>query len=50
VGGGCGTLKGGRHIRYELNTPFMNAGLTILDKLGVHVDKIGDSTGRLVDL
>ncbi len=51
VGGGCGTLqKGGRHIRYQLHTPFMNAGLTLLDKLGVQVDKIGDSTGKLVDL
>jgi hypothetical protein len=51
VGGGCGTLpKGGRHIRYEMHTPFMNAGLTLLDKLGVQVDKIGDSTGKLVDL
>jgi hypothetical protein len=50
VGGGCGTLKGGRHIRYELNTPFMNAGLTLLDKMGVRVDKIGDSTGQLADL
>jgi hypothetical protein len=50
VGGGCGTMKGGRHIRYELNTPFMNAGLTLLDKLGVSVEKIGDSNGLLKDL
>jgi hypothetical protein len=48
--GGGGNIKGGRHIRYELNTPFMNAGLTLLDKIGVNVDKIGDSTGRLTDL
>lgn len=47
----CGTLqKGGRHNRYQMHTPFMNAGLTLLDKLGVQVDKIGDSTGKLVDL
>lgn len=50
VGGGCGTLKGGRHLRYELNTPFMNAGLALLDKVGVHVDEIADSNGRLTDL
>jgi hypothetical protein len=51
LGGGCGTMpKGGRHIRYEMHTPFMNAGLTLLDKLGVQVDKIGDSTGKLADL
>ena len=50
VGGGCGQLKGGRHIRYPLNTPFMNLGLTLLDKVGVQVDKIGDSTGLLTGL
>lgn len=51
VGGGCGTLrKGGRYIRYKQDTPFMNAGLTLLDKLGVQVDKIGDSTGMLEEL
>ena len=50
AGGGAGQIKGGRHLRYELNTPFMNLGLTLLDKVGVHVDKIADSTGRLTDL
>ena len=50
VGGGCGKMKGGRHLKYELNTPFMNAGLSILDKVGVDVDKVGDSTGRLTEL
>ncbi len=51
VGGGCGTLrKGGRHIRYQPDTPFMNAGLTLLDKLGVQAEKIGDSTGTLEEL
>lgn len=50
AGGGAGRIKGGRHLQYELNTPFMNLGLTLLDKVGVHVDKIADSTGRLNDL
>ena len=50
AGGGAGQLKGGRHLRYDLNTPFMNLGLTLLDKVGVHVDAIADSTGRLTDL
>ena len=50
VGGGCGMLKGGRYLKYELDTPFMNFGLTLLDKLGVHLDQIGDSTGRVADL
>jgi hypothetical protein len=50
VGGGCGQLQGGRHLKYELNTPFMNLGVTLLDKLGVRVDSIADSTGRLANL
>ena len=37
-------------MKYELNTPFMNLGVTLLDKVGVHVDRISDSTGRLADL
>ncbi len=50
VGGGCGKLEGGRHMKYDINTPFMNLGLTLLDKVGVHLDRISDSTGRLTDL
>jgi hypothetical protein len=47
VGGGCGQLKGNRHVKATFDTPFMNLGLTLLEKVGVEVDTIGDSTGRL---
>jgi hypothetical protein len=47
VGGGCGQLKGNRHVKATFDTPFMNLGLTLLEKVGVDVDTIGDSTGRL---
>ena len=50
MGGGCGELEGGRHMSYAMHTPFMNLGVTLLDKVGVHVDSIADSTGRLTDL
>ena len=50
VGGGCGQLAGGRHVQYDLHTPFMNLGVTLLEKVGVHVDQVTDSTGRLADL
>ena len=50
VGAACGQLKGGRHIKYAMDTPFMNLGLSLLDKVGVNVDQISDSTGRLSDL
>ena len=50
VGGGCGQLKGGRHLSYKMDTPTMNLGLSLLDKVGVELDHMADSTGRLTDL
>jgi hypothetical protein len=49
AGGRSAQLKGGRHIRYPKETPLANLHLTLLDKLGVRLDRIGDSTGRLDD-
>jgi hypothetical protein len=46
AGGGAG-LKGGRHVKYDTQTPMANLLLTLLDKAGVQIDRIGDSTGRL---
>jgi hypothetical protein len=46
AGGGAGTLKGGRHLRFK-NMPLANLHLTLLDQFGVHWDRIGDSTGRI---
>jgi hypothetical protein len=42
-----GRLKTGRHLAYPDNTPMANLLLTILDNVGVRLDKIGDSTDRL---
>jgi hypothetical protein len=50
AGGGGGRLAGGRHLRYPLNTPFMNLALSLLDKVDVPLDALADSTGRLTDL
>ena len=50
AGGACGQLAGGQHVKYPLDTPFMNLGLTLLDKVGVQVDQIGDSTGLLTGI
>jgi hypothetical protein len=48
VGGGNGTMKGGRHLAYPSKTvPTGNLLLSVLDKYGIHQDTIGDSTGRL---
>ena len=45
-GGGAGTLKGGRHVRFK-GVPLANLHLTLLDQLGVQLDRIGDSTGKI---
>ena len=50
AGGGGGTLRSGRHLRYPDGTPMTNLFLTLLDRLGVHRDRIGDSTGRIAHL
>jgi hypothetical protein len=51
VGGAGGQLKGNRHLAYERKTVTTgNLLLSILDLYGVHDDKQGDSTGRLVKL
>ena len=50
VGGGCGQLKKGRHIKCPLDTPMMNLGMTLLDKIGVQIDHVGDSNGELSGL
>jgi len=50
LGGGAGTLKGGRHMVYPQDTPLTNLQLTLLDKMGVPADRLGDSTGRFTEL
>ena len=50
VGGAAGRMKGNQHIRCEDHTPMTNLLLAMLDKGGVPLDKLGDSTGELVDL
>jgi hypothetical protein len=47
AGGGAGALKGGRHLTVTKDTPLTNLQLTLLNKLDVPVDGLGDSTGRL---
>lgn len=42
-----GLIKGGRHVTVDKDSPMTNMMLAMMDTLGVHADKIGDSTGRL---
>ena len=50
AGGGAGTHKGGRHIRYAKPTPLANLHLSLLDKAGVQLDSFADSNGKLKEL
>jgi hypothetical protein len=47
VGGSGGSVKGGRILRYPVDTPMNNLHLALLDNLGVHVEKFGDASGVL---
>lgn len=47
AGRGGGSILTGRHVRYAYETPMCNLFLSMLDRLGVHTDSFGDSTGRL---
>jgi hypothetical protein len=50
AGRGAGTVKPGRHIKYAERTPMTNLFLTMLDKIGMQPEKIGDSTGKVEHL
>jgi len=50
AGGGSGTLKGGRHLKYEEGTPLANLFVSLLNKAGVPTTTLGDSTGALEGL
>jgi hypothetical protein len=51
IGGLNGKHKGGKHIAFPSKTvPTGNLLLSILDKFDIHMESIGDSTGRLENL
>lgn len=43
----AGRIKGGRHLKFAPDTPMANLLVTLLDKMDVPLDRIGDSTGEL---
>ena len=47
VAGGRDRLAGGRHVRLPADTPLTNLQLTMLDALGVPLERFGDSTGQV---
>jgi hypothetical protein len=52
LGKANGTVKPGRRVVFRRETPMCNLFLSMMDRMGVHMDHFGDATGRLdgVDL
>jgi len=50
VGGAVGRMQGGRHLKYADHTPMTNLLVTMLDKVGVTQESLGDSSGLLSNL
>jgi hypothetical protein len=50
AGGTSVGMKGNRHIQYDKPRPLANLHLTLLDKVGVKLDKFADSNGKVDEL
>ncbi len=50
AGGACGTIQTGRHLNLETKTPINNLFVSMLDRMGVPGETLGDSTGPLREL
>jgi hypothetical protein len=50
AGGAAGKMRGGRHIAYQEPTPLANLHLTLLEKVGVPLDRFADSQGPVNEL
>jgi hypothetical protein len=50
AGRGAGTIRTGRHIVYPNNTPMSNLFISMLERMDVRAETLGDSTGKLGQL
>jgi hypothetical protein len=50
ITGRAGNLRLGRHVIYDKGTPMTNLFLTVLDRMGVPAERLGDSTGAIEHL
>jgi hypothetical protein len=48
IGGGNGKIKGNQHLKYPDQTPLSNLLLTIVNRAGINVDKVGDDGTKLM--
>ena len=50
VGGASGRHRGGQHVKAEDHTPMTNLLVTLLDKVDVPLETLGDSTGSIAEI
>jgi hypothetical protein len=50
AGGAAGRVAGNRHLKCAEETPMTNLLVSLLDKSGIPIERLGDSTGTIVDL
>ncbi|MEK7685961.1 MAG: DUF1552 domain-containing protein [Verrucomicrobiota bacterium] len=50
AGKGGGAIQTGRHLQFPKNTPMTNLYLTMMERMGAPIPRLGDSTGPLQDL
>jgi Protein of unknown function (DUF1552) len=50
LGNGGGVIRGGQHINFKERTPLANVLLTILQRAGVPIERVGDSTGAIAEI
>ncbi|MEI7688221.1 MAG: DUF1552 domain-containing protein [Planctomycetota bacterium] len=50
AGRGNGTLNPGRHLRLAADTPLCNLWMSMLDRIDVRLESLGDGRGRLENL
>ena len=50
AGGGCGRIKGDQHLRCDDHTPHANLLLTLLQRAGLPLEALGDSTGVVAEI
>ncbi len=50
LGRACGKIKGGQHLHYPQDTPHANLLLTLLQRSGVPMNALGNSTGTLAEV
>jgi hypothetical protein len=50
AGRACGKIKGGQHLVCPDHTPVADLLRTVLDRVNVPLEKLGDSTGKLMEI